>query len=242
MSDAASDDTAVESVSREKLSSSAPRKAEAHGVLFTYAYALKVTLASLVLFLFSLGGNVVLFLLLFLRADQAPWVVMPDAEGRLKSTGVSRYEVTPDTVYSFLSHVIPRLYFISEGEPRGLDSIEGLVDEVIISKERASVRRAYPKMKDAGVEWQAQTLRLLAGTPEARTFVISTRVNKVRAMVEGRTTIVSRIRNTGEPVRWDVELDIIAPTSKNPWGLRLVSIFVNGVDAPPIAIEDLYFK
>jgi hypothetical protein len=142
----------------------------------------------------------------------------------------------------FLSFVIPRLYFITDGRQAGLESIRGLVDDRILRKEEQAFHQMASQMQEQKVTWQAQTVRLLPGTPDAPAFAISTRFAKVRCMVEGRSVLIGTGLNRTEVVRWDCDLDMVAVSDRNAWGLRLAKIHVSGMDAPPVEISDLYYN
>lgn len=215
------------------------QKAVSAGTLPTYGYLLRIVSILAGLLAFSLLMNVIQGFVLHSRSEVKPWVIDRRGDGSMATVAVNRPEVTAEQVFEFVSYIIPRLYLVEGGTQPGLDSIKYLVDRRIIEREVAAFQKSQALMLRNKVAWQASTVRLLIGTPDKRTFVISKKFGVVRAMVEGRSTIVSTVRNTSDPIRWDVELEIIAPTANNLWGLRLVRIYASALDAAPIDISDL---
>jgi hypothetical protein len=204
-------------------------KASRGGVLYTLGYSMWVTRLAVLFLCVSLAGNAVLFWLLWVRSSALPWVVVQDDSGR-RSALVARYAVTPELVFAFVSYVIPRLYLVTDGRQSGLDSVKNLVDDRILEQERRAFSRLSSQVASSKLSWQAQPVRLLVGTPDKRAFAISERLGMVRGMVEGRTIVITNTLNRSESVRWDVTLEIIAPSEVNLWGLRLVGLEARGLD------------
>jgi hypothetical protein len=219
--------------------SSTKAKPASAGILYSYGFLLAALKWMAVGVCGLVVGILVLMIMLISKGSTLPMIVDRQSDGALAPVKVSAIEPTPALVFEYLSYVLPRLYLISDGRQAGLDSLKFLVDERVLRKERDAYQRSESVMVKDNVNWQSAVIRLLPGTPDARTFAISKRLGLIRGMLEGHTTLVSATRNTSERLRWDFDLEIVAPTHQNLWGLRLVGIHVRGMDAPPINVNDL---
>ena len=211
-------------------------------VIPSYPLLLRGMLILMVGFLVSLVFNAIFLSMLQSRAEVKPWVVSLTPQGDLATLGMTEFETTPDLVFQFVSYSVPRLYFVDGDKQPGLKELSTLIDERILSKQRRAFEASKQSTATGAVVMQAAATRLIVGTAEERSFAISKKHKKVYCMVEGRFSMTSKSRNFSDPVRWDIEMEIVAPTNSNRWGLRVTQIHERSVKDPALVIPPAYIE
>lgn len=138
--------------------------------------------------------------------NRKPWVIM-DTAGGYKEVGLGSAAVTRQSIERFLNLVIPNIYGALNGRAPGLDEVTGLVNQTIISQQRADLQSKSNYLEREGISQFA----LVTGiNPE--TLVIDRKKNFVYVEALGTIVLAKENRSQKTDVQWRCLLYIVEPT------------------------------
>jgi hypothetical protein len=169
-------------------------------------------------------------------AEHKPWVIARTTMNELVDLQLDVYQLDRLAVEQYLQFTLSRLYLVENGESKGLEDIQYLIDSKIMTQHVATLQNKRSDMDTQGFNLQVSVTGLDLSSPE--TFVINHKTGRVYGTVYGSVIVQSSENSYHMDTKWEVECRIVSPTGRNRWGLLLTQLFEKSPENPVFVVPE----
>ena len=161
-------------------------------------------------------------------SDRKPWVISRTTMNELVDLQLEAYQLDRLAVEQYLQFALSRLYLIENGESKGFDDVQYLLDSKILSQQMSKLQPKRGEMISDSYNLQVSVTGLDLSSPD--TFVINHKSGQVFATAYGSVVVQSAKQSYHMKTKWELECRIVSPTERNRWGLLLVQLFERSLE------------